>query len=71
MRMVKAGRVLGLAAVAALAMPGASLAAGHGTAQAHAPRAAGQRHVRPGRRVVTSWTNHSLPSGSLNEANEP
>jgi hypothetical protein len=44
MRMVKAGRVLGLAAVAALAMPGASLAAAHGTAQAHAPRHAAARH---------------------------
>ena len=26
---------------------------------------------RPGRRVVISWSSHPLPSGSLNEANEP
>ena len=26
---------------------------------------------RPGRRCVTSWSNQPLPSGSLNEANEP
>src|SRR6266487_332434 len=26
---------------------------------------------RPGRRVVISWRNQPLPSGSLNEANEP
>jgi hypothetical protein len=26
---------------------------------------------RPGRRVVTSWTNQPLPSGSLNDTNEP
>lgn len=29
------------------------------------------RAYRPGRRVVTSWINQLLPSGSLNEANEP
>src|ERR1700689_1503754 len=27
--------------------------------------------TRPGRRVVISWTSQLLPSGSLNEANEP
>ena len=26
---------------------------------------------RPGRRVVISWSSQPLPSGSLNEANEP
>jgi len=29
------------------------------------------RSTRPGSRVVTSWNSHPLPSGSLNEANEP
>ena len=27
--------------------------------------------IRPGSRVVTSWNSQPLPSGSLNEANEP
>ena len=27
--------------------------------------------IRPGSRVVTSWTSHVLPSGSLKEQNEP
>jgi hypothetical protein len=27
--------------------------------------------VRPGSRVVTSWTSHALPSGSLKEKNDP
>src|SRR5271165_1100093 len=27
--------------------------------------------TRPGSRVVTSWNSHPLPSGSLNETNEP
>ena len=26
---------------------------------------------RPGRRVVISWSSQPLPSGSLNEANDP
>ena len=28
-------------------------------------------HSRPGSRVVTSWTSHRLPSGSLKEQNDP
>ena len=27
--------------------------------------------MRPGSRVVTSWTNHALPSGSLKAQNDP
>jgi hypothetical protein len=27
--------------------------------------------IRPGSRVVTSWTIHVLPSGSLKEKNDP
>jgi hypothetical protein len=27
--------------------------------------------MRPGCRVVTSWTSHVLPSGSLKEKNDP
>jgi hypothetical protein len=27
--------------------------------------------IRPGSRVVTSWTSHVLPSGSLKEKNDP
>jgi hypothetical protein len=27
--------------------------------------------IRPGSRVVTSWTSHVLPSGSVKEKNEP
>ena len=27
--------------------------------------------MRPGSRVVTSWNSQLLPSGSLNETNEP
>jgi hypothetical protein len=27
--------------------------------------------IRPGSRVVTSWTSHALPSGSLKEKNDP
>jgi len=27
--------------------------------------------TRPGRRTVTSWTNHVLPSGSLKDKNDP
>jgi hypothetical protein len=27
--------------------------------------------IRPGNRVVTSWSSQRLPSGSLKEANEP
>jgi hypothetical protein len=30
-----------------------------------------QNQTRPGSRVVTSWTSHVLPSGSLNEQNDP
>ena len=28
-------------------------------------------YTRPGNRVVTSWISQPLPSGSLNETNEP
>jgi hypothetical protein len=28
-------------------------------------------HMRPGCRVVTSWTSHALPSGSLKAKNDP
>lgn len=28
-------------------------------------------HARPGRRIVTSWTSHALPSGSLKAKNDP
>src|SRR5580692_2278113 len=31
----------------------------------------GARQIRPGRRVVTSWTSHALPSGSLKAQNDP
>ena len=27
--------------------------------------------MRPGSRVVTSWTSHALPSGSLKAKNDP
>ena len=30
-----------------------------------------QYQMRPGSRVVTSWTSHILPSGSLKEKNDP
>jgi hypothetical protein len=43
--------------------------------QAHSPGAAWMRmpphQIRPGSRVVTSWTSHALPSGSLKEKNDP
>jgi hypothetical protein len=29
------------------------------------------RQMRPGRRVVTSWTSHALPSGSAKAKNDP
>jgi hypothetical protein len=50
LRMVKTSRVLALAAVAALAVPGVSLAAAHGMAQPSSPRlaAAGQHKLMPG-----------------------
>jgi len=31
----------------------------------------GPVQILPGRRVVTSWTIHTFPSGSLKEQNDP
>jgi hypothetical protein len=43
-------------------------------AEAHSPSLPRVRmpyQIRPGCRVVTSWTSHVLPSGSLKEKNDP
>ena len=45
-----------------------------GDAEAHSPGLPWMSvpyQVRPGSRVVTSWTSHALPSGSLKEQNDP
>jgi hypothetical protein len=57
--MVKASRVLTLAAVAALAVPGVSLAAAHGSAQSSSPRsAAAGLHNFPGSQL--KWVKFML-----------